>query len=314
MNINFNKNIIRKVGYLLLFSIFLQIILGAWVRLTGSGMSCPDWPLCYGMIFPTPEKIQSLDIIEYTYFQIFLEWIHRANAAFIIGPTCVIFSFYLLFNKNIKNFYKNYAYALLFLLLVQGGLGGLTVLKSNIPWSVAVHLMFAFLLYLTVLLIILSTYDMSKNIITTNRSVKNNIFLIGFLTLTAACAGAFTSKYGASLSCDKWPGCSSSFFPKFNDAFELIHFGHRVIALILIICLLLFFLNIKKYYKVMTYSLKRVMFFILIIIFSQVIIGAFLIHFSIPTWLGIFHQGTGLLLFTLISILYKHIDVKNIKI
>ena len=84
MNINFNKNIIRKVGYLLLFSIFLQIILGAWVRLTGSGMSCPDWPLCYGMIFPTPEKIQSLDIIEYTYFQIFLEWIHRANAAFIM--------------------------------------------------------------------------------------------------------------------------------------------------------------------------------------------------------------------------------------
>ena len=108
MLINLNKNVIRKVGYFLLLSIFLQIILGVWVRLTGSGMSCPDWPLCYGMIFPTPEKIQSLGSIEYTYFQIFLEWIHRANAAFIIGPTCIIFSFYLLLNQNNNLFFPSF--------------------------------------------------------------------------------------------------------------------------------------------------------------------------------------------------------------
>ena len=311
MVVNVNKNVIRKVGYFLLFSIFLQIILGAWVRLTGSGMSCPDWPLCYGMIFPTPEKILRLENIEYTYFQIFLEWIHRANAAFIIGPTCVIFSVYLLLNKNTHIYYKKYAYVLLFLLLVQGGLGGLTVFKSNIPWSVAAHLMFAFLLYLTVLLLILSTYDLFNSRITVNRLLKNNIFFVGFLTLAAACAGAFTSKYGASLSCDRWPGCSVSFFPNFNDVFELIHFGHRVIALMLIIFLFLFFLNIKNYYKAMTPFLKLVIFFILIIIFSQVIIGALLIHYSIPTWLGIFHQATGLLLFTLISILYNYTEVKK---
>ena len=314
MLISFNKNIIRKVGCLLLFSIFLQIILGAWVRLTGSGMSCPDWPLCYGMIFPTPDKIQSLGNIEYTYFQIFLEWIHRANAAFIIGPTCVVFSSYLLLNKNTNLYYKKYAYVLLIFLLVQGGLGGLTVFKSNIPWSVAIHLMFAFLLYLTVLLIILSTYDITRNSIVANKLIKNNIFLIGFLTLAAACAGAFTSKYGASLSCDKWPGCSSSFFPKLGDAFELIHFGHRVIALILIIFLFLLFFNIKNYYRVMTYPIKLIMLFILLIVFSQVTIGALLIHFGIPTWLGIFHQGTGLLLFTFICILYKYVEFRNNKI
>jgi len=314
MLINFHKKIVRRIGYLLLFSIFLQIILGAWVRLTGSGMSCPDWPLCYGMIFPTPEKIKSLEIIDYTYFQIFLEWIHRANAAFIIGPIIVIFSFFLLLNKNTNLVYKKYAFALLFLLLIQGGLGGLTVFKSNIPWSVAVHLMFAFLLYLTVLLLILSTYDFSRNSILVNRLVKNNIFLIGFLTLVAACAGAFTSKYGASLSCDKWPGCSSSFFPKFDDAFELIHFGHRVIAFTLIIFLFLLFFNIRKYYKIMTFPVKLVIIFILAIIFFQVSIGALLIYFGIPTWLGIFHQGTGLLLFTFICILYKYVVFRNNKI
>ena len=147
-----------------------------------------------------------------------------------------------------------------------------------------------------------------------NRVVKNNIFLIGFLTLAAACAGAFTSKYGASLSCDKWPGCSSSFFPKFDDAFELIHFGHRVIAFMLLIFLCLLFFNIRKYYKIMTFPVKLVILFILVIISLQVTIGALLIHFGIPTWLGIFHQGTGLLLFTFICILYKYVELRNNKI
>ena len=70
-----NLKVIRFFCYLLLFSIFLQIILGAWVRLTGSGMSCPDWPLCYGFVFPTPSKIAIIDNLDYSYFQMPLKYI-----------------------------------------------------------------------------------------------------------------------------------------------------------------------------------------------------------------------------------------------
>ena len=157
MQIKRKTKLIRIIGYSLLFFIFLQIILGAWIRLTGSGMSCPDWPLCYGYIFPTPSKISSLGNIEYTYFQVFLEWIHRANAAFVIGPVCILFSSYILLKKKIYYNYTKLSYFLLILILIQGALGGLTVFKSNIPWSVAIHLIFAFLLYFTGLLIISKT-------------------------------------------------------------------------------------------------------------------------------------------------------------
>ena len=110
MNNKENLISIRIIGLILLLSIFLQIILGAWVRLTGSGMSCPDWPLCYGYIFPTPNKIANIANIEYSYFQIFLEWIHRANAALVIGPICLILSIYLIIKKNLNHFLKKYAY------------------------------------------------------------------------------------------------------------------------------------------------------------------------------------------------------------
>ncbi len=300
--------VVRIIGYILLFTIFLQIILGAWVRLTGSGMSCPDWPLCYGFLIPTPEKIRTIGSIDYTYFQVFLEWIHRANAAFIIGPTCIFFSFYMIYYKKNLKYFKKYAYLLLILIFIQGGLGGLTVFKANIPWSVAIHLIFAFLLYLTTLIIITKTYNISDNSFNAQKYIKINTFITGMLTMLAAALGAFTSKYGASLSCDTWPGCGSRFFPNFNDMFEIIHFSHRLVALLLVIALVVLYITLINYIKILPYRIKKILILIFSIISLQVIVGAFLIFMKVPVWMGVFHQATGLFLFTLITLLYLHIN------
>src|SRR5687767_14758006 len=43
---------------------YLLIIVGGVVRITDSGLGCPDWPLCYGQPIPPPELTA---IIEYSH-------------------------------------------------------------------------------------------------------------------------------------------------------------------------------------------------------------------------------------------------------
>ncbi len=303
------------IGYLsgfLVLTIITQIILGAWVRLTGSGMSCPDWPLCYGFFFPSYKKIMDLGIIEYSYFQIFLEWIHRANAAFIIGPLTVILFFYIVLNKKVNKTLKTYSYYLIILLGIQGLLGGLTVMKSNIPWSVALHLASAFLLLYIALNIFLLVFEKRNSYFKVQSFEKMLIYISAFMILVTACAGAFTSKYGASLACANWPYCNSTLYPDINDQFEVIHFIHRVLAFFLVLILAFLIYRLRKYYKYFSLSNKIVFNLIPTIIFFQISLGAMLIVFKVPIWMGVFHQFMGLLLFSSLSILIFCVNkVKN---
>src|SRR6202162_6606251 len=54
----------RRLAVVTAIFAYLQIALGGLVRVSGSGLGCPDWPLCHGRPYPPPDLHA---IIEYSH-------------------------------------------------------------------------------------------------------------------------------------------------------------------------------------------------------------------------------------------------------
>ena len=112
------------IGFLI-FLTFDLMILGAGVRAMDAGLTCPDWPMCFGHAVPE------------FHIGVYLEFIHRSIAGILgmIYAGCFVFA---LFNKELKAVRWMMTVSLL-LLLSQIIMGGLTVLKLLAPGIVTLH-------------------------------------------------------------------------------------------------------------------------------------------------------------------------------
>jgi heme A synthase len=123
----------RKAGWLALIASILTVGLiayGSWVRASGSGLGCPDWPLCEGNLVPTLEGDTAI------------EFGHRFYAG-ITMMTVAASALVAWRARQADRLLAKVMVGALGLILIQAGLGGITVLTELNSDVRLVHLVIA---------------------------------------------------------------------------------------------------------------------------------------------------------------------------
>ena len=227
-----------------LVCVFILVVIGGVVRVTGSGLGCPDWPLCYGRLLPPAEYTA---IIEYT---------HRFVASVIVGPLVIATAAVALASyRNDRPVWLPAAISVP-LLLIQGLLGGITVLTELPGGIVALHLGAALALLAVCLLIMIAAFrsptasaagapsdanattgsagapsDAATS--TTGTSAGHHRWaLAGALGVyIVIITGALVTAMDATGACITWPLCQGQAFPMHH--LSAVHMFHRYAAAVL---------------------------------------------------------------------------------
>jgi cytochrome c oxidase assembly protein subunit 15 len=147
----------QRILFFAIVGTYLVILAGSIVRGTGSGLGCPDWPRCFGQWVPPMDiselpsdykeiyKISGKTIADFDPFKTWTEYLNRLLGV-LLGILIVIL-FGLSF--SMRRYERNIPWfcgGLLFLILVQGGVGALVVSTHLKPFVITVHMFLAIVL------------------------------------------------------------------------------------------------------------------------------------------------------------------------
>ena len=220
------KNIapFQVVALFALIAAIAQISLGGVVRVSGSGLGCPDWPLCHGQIVPTLE------------FHALIEYSHRLTAMLVGFSTLILTALAWKQYRDDKRVLV-FATLALALVLVAGGLGGATVLTELAWWFVLLHLGIAEILVASIIFTWISAVKPGRHNIEGDLQVHppDNFdwlviaALVGLMVLLLF--GSYMVGRGYGSACGDWPLCNGVIFPT-GKAFA-IHMAHRYMTVII---------------------------------------------------------------------------------
>ena len=139
----------QRLSYLALAALFLIVVSGATVRLTGSGLGCENWPRCGNTFLPQKD------------YHALIEFGNR-GVGFIVGLVTLAAAIAASRVERLPRWLLAAAWALPITVLLQGVLGGITVLIELHPLIVMGHFLLSLLALAVAVLVALGAYDFAN--------------------------------------------------------------------------------------------------------------------------------------------------------
>ena len=209
---------IRRVAWVATIVTYFLIALGGTVLATGSGLSCPDWPFCYGQAFYSGT------------YHVFLEQFHRFTAA-TVSILIVLLVIGIIVWARKDRALLLLAIAAPVLLAVQIVLGGLTVLWKLPPQIIMAHLgtALAILAVVITIAVLSSKPAQGKELPAKTRRFAQLAITNALLVYILMLFGSYVTGSSAALACPGWPFCTPASWAVSNHLAS-INILHRVFA------------------------------------------------------------------------------------
>lgn len=245
MKLQTSSSFLRKLSKILVFATLFLIFAGGMVTSTGSGLSVPDWPLSYGMVFPPMVG------------GVFYEHGHRLIAT-TIGIITLTLTIWILMREK-RSWLKKLAVFALVLVMIQGVLGGLTVL-FYLPTAISTsHAVTGQTFFVVTILIAYSFSKEREQRLQSDEQtsliiVKWSLALVG-IVFVQLMIGALMRHMHAGLAIYDFPTMAGQWIPTFDQAMlnkinewqmakeiapvsmnqVVVHFLHRVGAVLVVL-------------------------------------------------------------------------------
>ena len=204
-----------------------QITLGGVVRVTESGLGCPDWPLCHGRLVPPLE------------FHTLIEYTHRLSASvlgvLVLAAAAIAWWAYRKYGGT-----TIWATIALILVVAAAALGAVSVLTELDRWVVSFHLAIAELVVASLVVALVAGWRTAPAPVGPSARPDQRPRRpgpLGFLvvscvlgTLVLILLGSYVVGLGYGSVCGTWPLCQGSLLPD-GQAFRM-HMSHRYLVVI----------------------------------------------------------------------------------
>ncbi len=275
-------------------STFALVILGGVVRVTDSGLGCPDWPLCYGGLLP---PLETKAIIEFS---------HRITASLLVGPLILVTVGMAWIAYRRVPWVVVPASVALIMLVTQALLGGATVLNELPGAVVSAHLAVGEVLLACLILLAVVAFR-GPVLLVFSRTFGGRRDRFPLLILAAAVgiyallmSGSYVTITGSTFACVEWPLCQGELFP--DQRLPAIHMGHRL--LVVIVGLFVMFTLMRGSRKGRWPKSVRILSMAVATLFiAQVMIGAVTIWLTFPQEYRALHLAVGTALWGGITLL-----------
>jgi len=262
------------------FLTFCLIVIGSVVRATGSGLACPDWPLCEGRIIPRFE------------YHVLIEWTHRL-IAMLVSLGFVVTAAIVLTTRELRARLGGLFALAAALLAAQVVLGALTVWKLLHPAVVSSHLAVALLFFATLVTISLSSWSLAHERRQPAPRFRSAGLLAAVVTVTAltylqAILGGAVSTSHAGLACPGWPDCGGEWVPAHGTP-QGLQMMHRWVAYVLVLAVTWTFVQARRAPHV---DVRAGAALALALVVAQVLLGIANVMLALPVWLSALHLAT----------------------